>query len=52
MTPNTGSEWIADAIATARSAPCLLAGETTHPRYRTIFPGRATVVLTLNSGYE
>jgi hypothetical protein len=43
--------WIDKAIRTARAHPCLLAGETTHPRYQTIVRG-GSVILTLNSGYE
>jgi hypothetical protein len=35
----------------AIGAPCLLAEETAHPRYRLVTP-RGAVIVTVNSGYE
>lgn len=32
--------------------PCYLACETAHPRYAHRLPGGASLVLTVNSGYE
>ena len=39
----------AQAIALAH--PCLLAGETVHPRFRSV-SGAWSIVLTVNAGYE
>lgn len=42
------------ARAQALRRPVYLAGETAHPRYRTVLPMErgATVVLTINRGWE
>lgn len=41
------------AQITAITTPCLLAFETCHPRYyRCVAGGKASVILTVNSGYE
>jgi len=36
----------------ALAAPCRFAFETAHPRYGSRLGGRATLVLTVNNGYE
>lgn len=41
-----------DIARIALGAPCLLAGETVHPRYRHDFSRGRRLVVTLNSGYE
>lgn len=42
------------ARATALRHPCLLAGETAHPRFAQTLPMErgASLVLTINRGYE
>lgn len=44
----------ARARATALRHPCLLAGETAHPRFAQTLPMErgASLVLTINRGYE
>lgn len=32
--------------------PCLLSEETAHPRFRRIVAGVASVIVTINTGYE
>jgi hypothetical protein len=40
------------AQRTALSYPCLLAEETAHPRFGRRIGRRATLLLTINAGYE
>lgn len=39
-------------LETALAHYCLLAGETTHPRFAHIINGELSLVLTVNAGYE
>jgi hypothetical protein len=43
---------VTPAQLAAVAHPCLLAGETTHPRFRHRITDAWSLVLTINTGYE